>query len=118
HGCGTSLPARALGERESCRTRRGERTRGDSGCALASVGSLTSIAAPPMLTSLLWCFTTADAVTYFPGAPFAAAFLFCIGAFAIFVTAQRSARTIRAGDRVKARKLLVNAGSQAFELVL
>ena len=61
-----------------------EKEQGELQGALASVGSLTSIVAPLLLTSLFWWFTSASAPVYFPGAPFAAASLFCAGALAIF----------------------------------
>jgi DHA1 family tetracycline resistance protein-like MFS transporter len=66
-----------------------ENEQGELMGALASVGSLTSIAAPVLLTSLFWYFTGPNAPVFFPGAPFAAASLFCVGAMAIFVAAQR-----------------------------
>jgi DHA1 family tetracycline resistance protein-like MFS transporter len=43
--------------------------------ALACIGSLTSIAAPPLLTNLFSYFTSAKAPVYFPGAAFLAASL-------------------------------------------
>jgi MFS transporter, DHA1 family, tetracycline resistance protein len=53
--------------------------------ALASLGSLTSVAAPPMLSNLFGYFTSATAPIYFPGSAFFAASL-CLG-FAAFVFA-------------------------------
>lgn len=41
--------------------------------ALASLGSLTSVAAPPLLSNLFGYFTSAEAPVYFPGAAFFAA---------------------------------------------
>lgn len=38
--------------------------------ALASLGSLTSVAAPPILSNLFGYFTSAGAPVYFPGAAF------------------------------------------------
>jgi DHA1 family tetracycline resistance protein-like MFS transporter len=61
--------------------------------ALASIGSLTSIFAPLMLTNLFWYFTSPFAPTYLPGAPFVAASLFCVGALLIFAAAQKRARS-------------------------
>ena len=52
--------------------------------AVASLGSLTSIAAPVVMTSLFAYFTSASAPVYFAGASFLAAALFEIGALGIF----------------------------------
>jgi len=70
----------------------GENEQGELQGALASAGSLTSIVAPLILTNLFWYFTSANAGIYFPGAPFAAASLFCVGALAVFTVAQKGAR--------------------------
>jgi MFS family permease len=43
--------------------------------ALASLGSLTSVAAPPLLSNLFGYFTSAEAPIYFPGSAFFAASL-------------------------------------------
>ena len=56
--------------------------------ALASVGSITSIVAPPLLTNLFAYFTSGRAPILFPGASFAAAALFELGALAVFVAMQ------------------------------
>src|SRR5262249_5745943 len=69
-----------------------ESEQGELQGALASIGSLTSIVAPLMLTNLFWFFTSPLAPTYLPGAPFLAASLFCTGALGIFMAAQRRAR--------------------------
>ena len=53
--------------------------------ALASMGSLTSIAAPPLLTNLFGYFTSASAPVYFPGSAFFAASLFLAAAALIFM---------------------------------
>ena len=55
---------------------------------MASVGSLTSIAAPVIMTSLFAYFTSARAPIYFAGASFLAAALFELGALGLFATAQ------------------------------
>ena len=56
--------------------------------ALASVGSITSIVAPLLLTNLFAWFTSGRAPVYFPGASFAAAALFELAALAAFVALQ------------------------------
>lgn len=56
--------------------------------ALASAGSITSIVAPLLLTNLFAWFTSGRAPVYFPGASFAAAALFELGALAMFVALQ------------------------------
>ncbi len=52
--------------------------------ALASIGGLTSIAAPPLLTNLFGYFTSASAPVYFPGSAFFAASLFLAAAALLF----------------------------------
>ena len=52
--------------------------------ALACLGSLTSIAAPPMLTNLFAYFTSGSAPVYFPGAAFLAASVFLLAALLAF----------------------------------
>ena len=52
--------------------------------ALASLGSLTSIAAPPLLSNLFGYFTSPAAPVYFPGAAFFAASVFLLMAAMIF----------------------------------
>jgi MFS transporter, DHA1 family, tetracycline resistance protein len=56
--------------------------------ALASIGSLTSIVAPPLLTNVFSYFTGAAAPVYFPGAAFCAASLFLVAAAAMFARTQ------------------------------
>jgi DHA1 family tetracycline resistance protein-like MFS transporter len=68
-----------------------ENEQGELMGALASVGSLTSIVAPVLLTGMFRYFTGPAAPVYFPGAPFIAAALFCVGAMVIFIAAQRRA---------------------------
>jgi DHA1 family tetracycline resistance protein-like MFS transporter len=77
-----------------------ENEQGELMGALASVGSLTSIVAPVLLTGLFRYFTAPVAPVYFPGAPFAAASLFCLGAMAIFIAAQRRGRAPVAPETV------------------
>jgi DHA1 family tetracycline resistance protein-like MFS transporter len=62
----------------------GPREQGELQGALACIGSLTSIAAPPMLTNLFAYFTSASAPVYFPGAAFLAASLFLLLAALVF----------------------------------
>jgi DHA1 family tetracycline resistance protein-like MFS transporter len=52
--------------------------------ALACIGGLTSIAAPPLLTNLFSYFTSARAPIYFPGAAFLAASLCLVAAAVVF----------------------------------
>lgn len=52
--------------------------------AIACIGSLTSIAAPPLLTNLFSYFSGAQAPIYFPGAAFLAASLCLVMAAAVF----------------------------------
>jgi DHA1 family tetracycline resistance protein-like MFS transporter len=52
--------------------------------ALACIGGLTSIAAPPLLTNLFSYFTSASAPVYFPGAAFLAASLCLVLAMLVF----------------------------------
>lgn len=75
-----------------------ENEQGELQGALASIGSLTSIVAPLLLTNLFWVFTSPVAPVFFPGAPFAAASLFCAGALAIFAaTRLRRSAAVPAG---------------------
>jgi DHA1 family tetracycline resistance protein-like MFS transporter len=56
--------------------------------ALASMGSLTSIIAPPLLTNIFGYFTRAAAPLYFPGAAFCAAGLCLLAAALLFARAR------------------------------
>ncbi len=58
--------------------------------ALASLGSLTSVAAPPILSNLFGYFTSEAAPVYFPGAAFFAAGVFMMLAALLLATAQRA----------------------------
>src|SRR6201999_2574402 len=62
--------------------------------ALASLGSLTSVAAPPILSNLFGYFTSSAAPIYFPGAGFLVAGLFLALAALMFPSPRRSARTL------------------------
>jgi DHA1 family tetracycline resistance protein-like MFS transporter len=63
--------------------------------AIASLGSVTAIAAPLIMTGLFATFTAAQAPVYFPGAPFLAAAICELGALAIFAAAMaRKAKTV------------------------
>ncbi len=75
-----------------------ESEQGELQGALASIGSLTSIAAPLFLTNLFWYFTSPLAPTYLPGAAFMAASVFCVGALVIFAAAQKHVRTLVASE--------------------
>ncbi|MBI1328515.1 MAG: MFS transporter [Alphaproteobacteria bacterium] len=66
--------------------------------ALACVGSLTSIAAPPLLTNLFSYFTSAAAPVYFPGAAFFAGSLFLISAALLFAGIRARAPRTAAGN--------------------
>lgn len=57
--------------------------------ALACIGSLTSIAAPPLLTNLFAYFTSSAAPVYFPGAAFLAASLCLVLGAAVFSRMRR-----------------------------
>jgi DHA1 family tetracycline resistance protein-like MFS transporter len=62
---------------------------------ITSVGSLTAIAAPLMMTGLFAHFTGPQAPVYFPGAAFLAAAICELGALAIFAGARaRKAKTV------------------------
>jgi DHA1 family tetracycline resistance protein-like MFS transporter len=62
----------------------GAHEQGELQGALASLGSLTSIAAPPLLSNLFGYFTSPAAPVYFPGAAFFAASVFLLMAAMIF----------------------------------
>jgi DHA1 family tetracycline resistance protein-like MFS transporter len=61
--------------------------------ALASLGGLTSVAAPPILSNLFGYFTSEAAPLYFPGAAFFAAAIFTLLAALLLATAHRSRPT-------------------------
>ncbi|HEY1962665.1 MAG TPA: MFS transporter, partial [Rhizomicrobium sp.] len=69
----------------------GPREQGELQGALACVGSLTSVAAPIILTQIFVYFSRPVAPVYFPGAGFLAASMFLIAAAAVFtrLSAQR-----------------------------
>lgn len=58
--------------------------------ALASLGSLTSVAAPPLLSNLFGYFTSAAAPVYFPGAGFFVASLFFAAAALLLAFVRRT----------------------------
>jgi DHA1 family tetracycline resistance protein-like MFS transporter len=64
--------------------------------AVASVGSLTSIAAPLMMTNLFAYFTSGRAFIYFAGASFLAAAMFELGALGIFARTKPHAALVPA----------------------
>lgn len=58
--------------------------------ALASLGGLTSVVAPPLLSNLFGYFTSSAAPVYFPGAAFLAAAIFMMLAVLLLATAHRT----------------------------
>jgi DHA1 family tetracycline resistance protein-like MFS transporter len=58
--------------------------------ALASLGGLTSVAAPPILSNLFGYFTSSAAPIYFPGAAFFAAAVFTLLAALLLATTHRT----------------------------
>jgi DHA1 family tetracycline resistance protein-like MFS transporter len=60
--------------------------------ALASLGSLTSVAAPPLLSNLFAYFTSAAAPIYFPGSAFLAASLFLVLSASVFAWTRKQRR--------------------------
>ena len=63
--------------------------------AIASIGSLTAIASPLIMTGLFSYFTGPAAPIHFPGASFLAAALCELGALVVFATARaRKAKTV------------------------
>jgi DHA1 family tetracycline resistance protein-like MFS transporter len=62
----------------------GPKEQGELQGALACVGSLTSVAAPVILTQIFVYFSGASAPVYFPGAGFLAASLFLVAAVLVF----------------------------------
>ena len=77
-----ALPGPALSALASQRV--GADEQGELQGALASLGSLTSIAAMPAMSYLFAWFTSATAPVYFPGAPFLAAGFVLFAAAAVF----------------------------------
>jgi DHA1 family tetracycline resistance protein-like MFS transporter len=69
----------------------GPHEQGELQGALASLGSLTSIAAPPPLSNLFGYFTSTAAPVYFPGAAFFAAGVFLLMAAMIFARVRPAA---------------------------
>jgi DHA1 family tetracycline resistance protein-like MFS transporter len=61
--------------------------------ALASLGSLTSVAAPPLLSNLFGYFTSREALIYFPGAGFFVASLFLAAAAMLLASMHRAPQT-------------------------
>jgi len=68
----------------------GPNEQGELQGALACLGSLTSIAAPPLLTNLFGYFTGTSAPVYFPGAAFLAAGLFLVLAALAFARSRHA----------------------------
>ena len=85
--------------------------------ALACIGSLTSIAAPPLLTNLFAYFTSASAPVYFPGSAFLAAALSLAAAALVFIRMRpQPAMTPAERNRVREDQwtLLRNRSSSSF----
>ena len=66
--------------------------------ALACIGGLTSIAAPPLLTNLFSYFTSARAPVYFPGAAFLTASLFLVLAALVFARLRTTAPALQPAE--------------------
>ena len=73
----------------------GPREQGELQGALACIGGLTSIAAPPLLTSLFAYFTGASAPIYFPGAAFLAASSSLVVAALVFTRMRASSPALQ-----------------------
>jgi DHA1 family tetracycline resistance protein-like MFS transporter len=67
--------------------------------ALASLGSLTSVAAPPMLSNLFGYFSSPAAPIYFPGAAFFAASLFLMLSALVFARVRSTPKAAQAAAR-------------------
>ena len=68
----------------------GPREQGELQGALASIGGMTSIVAPPLLTHIFAVFTSAGAPVYFPGAAFLVAGLFLAMAAVLLARMRRA----------------------------
>lgn len=68
----------------------GSSEQGELQGALASLGGLTSVAAPPILSNLFGYFTSNTAPIYFPGAAFFAAAVFTVLAALLLATTHRA----------------------------
>lgn len=79
--------------------------------ALTSVGSLTSVAAPPFMTNVFAYFTGAHAPIFFPGAAFAVACLCLIAAALLFRFADPSIGKSGAADQASVLKSEPSSGS-------
>jgi len=66
--------------------------------ALACIGSLTSIVAPPLLTNLFAYFSSGRAPVYFPGAAFLAASLCLVAAAAVFSRMRATQPVLQAAE--------------------
>ena len=76
----------------------GPREQGELQGALACVGSLTSIVAPPLLTNLFSYFSSGRAPVYFPGAAFLAASLCLILAALVFTRVRTTAPALQPAE--------------------
>jgi DHA1 family tetracycline resistance protein-like MFS transporter len=74
----------------------GPNEQGELQGALASLGSLTSVAAPPILSNLFGYFTSAEAPIYFPGAAFFAGSIFLALSALVFAWTRSRPRTTAA----------------------
>jgi DHA1 family tetracycline resistance protein-like MFS transporter len=66
--------------------------------ALASVGGMTSIVAPPLLTNLFAYFSSGNAPVYFPGAAFLAASLCLVLAALVFTRMRTGSPALQAAE--------------------
>ena len=76
----------------------GPKEQGELQGALACIGSLTSIAAPPLLTNLFAYFSSAAAPVYFPGAAFLAASFCLVLAAAVFTRIRVESPALQAAE--------------------
>ena len=66
--------------------------------ALASIGGLTSVVAPPLTTHIFAAFTAADAPVYFPGAAFMTGAVIMAAALAVFLRLRKASAGGRTGS--------------------
>jgi DHA1 family tetracycline resistance protein-like MFS transporter len=76
----------------------GPKEQGELQGALACIGGLTSIAAPPLLTSLFSYFTSPRAPVYFPGAAFLAGSLCLVVAALVFTRMRASSPALQPAE--------------------
>ena len=76
----------------------GPKEQGELQGALACIGGLTSIAAPPLLTSLFSYFTSSRAPVYFPGAAFLAGSICLVVAALVFTRIRASSPALQPAE--------------------